>query len=171
MNELIQAATRALNAVAAYYENKTLPGKPDTATPPALLGMLKAADADCKQTAEVKTRKARTPKEEKPPVNPAGTNDSGHAGENVPAPVVMTEKDSEERLKVVGEAFVQRFSKSGDAVDEVKKTIESRFKVTRLRDLVHAQRVELLGVLEARIKEIDSRQTQAAAPVAGGLGI
>ena len=179
MNELIQAATRALNAVASYYEKQAgVPSQPNlplretapTATPEAPMAGEQPA--------------AKPGRTRKPKVEPAPETLGEKLGLHTPAsaPVagaalikeaVMTEAQSEERLKVVGEAFVQRFSKTGDAVGEVKATIESRFKVTRLRDLVHAQRVELIGVLEGRIKEIDSKQTQAAAaPVpAVGLGL
>jgi len=82
----------------------------------------------------------------------------------------MSEPESTERLKTVGEAFTQRFSKQMDAVTEVKALIESKFKVARLRDLVHAQRVELIAILDGRIKEIDSKAVTAA-PAASVAGL
>ena len=159
MEQLLKALTRAANAVAVYYEKQN-----DEFIP----GIAPMASADAQVAAEIavkRLRKPRTPKAEvaapqieKPQAaaTPAGQ---------------MTEAESEARLKVVGEAFVQRFSKQEDAVTEVKKTIEEKFKVARLRDLKHEQRVALIATLEARIREIDSRPTAGVGPAPTGLGL
>ena len=156
MEQLLKALTRAANAVAEYYEKQagvqTLP--------------LTARESEALQTAmkdEPKTRKPRAAKEAAPtPPAPA----------DLPVPRdAMTEAESEAKLKVVGEAFVQRFSKQEDAVTEVKRTIEEKFKVARLRDLKHEQRVVLIATLEARIREIDSRPTAGVGPAPTGLGL
>ena len=152
MDEMIKAITRAANAVAVYYENT-----------------VKFADAQIAPAAP--TEPVVTPRTRKPKAEPKAPEAAVPAPVASAAPAAMNEKESEDRLKVVGEAFVQRFSKQGDAVDEVKKTIESKFKISRLRDLVHAQRVELIAILEARIKEIDSKPVQSVAPAAVGLGL
>ena len=162
MDEMMKAITRAANAVAAYYEKQV--GMTTTVSIPLPAEEPQAA------VAEPKVRKPRAVKAE----TRGQDNVPGEPETSRPAPVApveMSEAESTEKLKVVGEAFVQRFSKQGDAVDEVKKLIESKFKVVRLRDLVHPQRVELIAVLESRIKELDSRQTQASVPAPVGLGL
>ena len=166
MEQLIKALTRAANAVAAYYEMEA--GNPVKAAQRVDFsgGEVKVDEVNAELK---KTRKARTPKAE---VAAPQIEKPQAAVPSAAAPTgPMTEAESEAKLKVVGEAFVQRFSKQEDAVTEVKRTIEEKFKVARLRDLKHEQRVVLIATLEARIREIDSRPTAGVGPAPTGLGL
>lgn len=160
MNELIAAATKMCNTITAYYEKQLGAQELPLVTTIAVSEPMVDAPA--------RTRKPRTPKAEVatpavPPV-PAPVASA--------APAVLDEKGSEDRLKAVGEAFVQRFSKQGDAVAEVSKLLGEKYKIARLRDLTHPQRLDLIATLEVRIKEIDSRPVAAPSVAApAGLGL
>lgn len=148
MNELLAAATRMCTAIAVHYEK--LNG--GAAAPAAVAAEPKPA--------RTKKEKAETRGQDNVPGEPETQRPAPAA------PAALTEKESEERLTTVGEAFVQRFSKQDDAVGEVFKRLADTYKVARLRDLKHPQRLDLIAYLEARIKEIDSKTTlSAAAPV------
>lgn len=178
MTELIQALTRAANAVAVYYEKQANPLGGITDTPPALAGLLKVAAAvtDAIEPLPVKTRKPRTPKEDAPkavPVEPVvdPTLDilglRGGVVAETPAPIAeLTEEESVAKARELGMALVKRFNKptgklgpKGEPIPEgydvALRLLADDFHVARIGDLVHAQRLQFITRVKALIAAAD----------------
>lgn len=157
MNELIQAWTRAGNAVAAYYEKAgspllTVPAQPE------------APDSPTAIDAELRTRTPRKPRAVKEPAAPAPTfdpmMDMGGAAAPSPAapaaPVAMSEAESTAGAQDANKRLVKAFPTilSADKMPEgfhKAKALLSEFGVARTTDLVHAQRVQYIAKIDALI--------------------
>jgi len=154
MNELIQAWTRAGNAVAAYFEKAAQ--VPSTLIPPGTV-----LDTTPGPIEAPKPRKPRAPKAEAPaaPVAPAAPAPAPTAGE-------VTEEASLLEIKAIAKTYVQRFANQVDGIKAFRQLMSDKVKVARLDDLVHAQR---LIVIEAAKAEI-AKATPAVAAANVGAG-
>lgn len=158
----IRAQTRLTNAQAAEIEAR-LPGA--VAAHPEL-PFTPAAEP-------VKIRKPRTPKEEKPaeavaPVAAANPNDdilgpSVATAKPAPAAVEMTEDESAKAATARAKTLMQRFDKipagqvAGQEKPEgyliAKKIMVDDFKVARIADMVHAQRLQFIVKVDQILAE------------------
>jgi hypothetical protein len=164
MNELIQAWTRAANAVAAYYEQEALN--------PIKAAQRIAAPADERAAAVYaelkKERKPRASKAE--PAAPAAPFDpmmdtGGSAAVDTraevkagqaTAPVAMTEAESTAAAQDANKRLVKAFPtiSTADKMPEgfhKAKALLAEFGVARTTDLVHAQRVQYITKIDALI--------------------
>lgn len=154
MEELMKALTRMANAIAAHYEKQ---GNPVLTIDNH--GVVAAAP---QEAPVVKTRKPRAPKAEAPA--PAA-----------PAAAEMTEEQSAKAVYDVAKRFMTRFQKPGAAGPDGKPATEGyhrlkalladSYKVGKLADLVHAQRIQLMTTLQAEVAAADT------APADAGLGV
>ena len=169
MDELIKAATAFFKAGAAYYEKQNaLLGLAPTAAP-------EAARPEGQETgAQVaRTRKPRAPKEEKA------------AAPAQAAPVAplaeMTEEQSGKEVYNYAKNLIQRYPKPvvDGTVDKdnnpfpegyhmARKILAEGFKVGKIADLVHAQRVQFITQVRALIAKADGA---TPAQPAGDVGI
>jgi len=146
MDELIKALTEFLKTATAYLEKGVQPALPLTVSTSAAVEM---------PATPVKERKPRAKR----------TDVEASAAQEAPATPVaaaeMTEEQSTEQLmKVVGPAFIKRFNKptvdgKTEGYDAIKKLTAEKYKVGKLADLVHAQRLQLIVELKAKIAEAD----------------
>lgn len=68
-----------------------------------------------------------------------------------PAPAAMTEVDSVKAANEIAAIFVRRFKNQADGLTAARKILTEEFKVARLNDLVHAQRLQFITRLKAEI--------------------
>lgn len=142
MKELIEAITRAANAVAAYYE-----------------GAAPTTRATTSETeVEPATRRTRAKKEttEAPAADigldePASVKPAAKKGG-------MTEEESAKAVTDTAKLLVSKFSKVVDGKPEgfhiAKKLLIEGFKVGRLSDLSHEQRIDFVK----QVKEILTKE-------------
>ena len=125
MTELLKAVTRLANVAADYLEKQ---GNPAREVPSIREEM----------TTPVVAKLRGRPKKQEPqePREPA------------PAEGV-SESDSAALLNAAATEYVKRASNRDTGVAEIRKLLNDEFKVTRLTDLVHAQRLQLISKLSA----------------------
>jgi len=133
MAGLLEALTDLCKAATAYLNAQT-----EGPQSPAVSEPAPGAPAVPK-----KERKSRAPKEEIA---------------QAPKPEIATEELTEEQslkeLYSVCTAFVQRFQKgSPDGQSRAKAYLSEQFKVAKLADLVHAQRLQFIVWLKAEIEK------------------
>lgn len=159
MKELIDALTRAANAFAAHYEGKGPepvrlckhghPAEP-TAAAETAAAETAAPEKALHEDTPAKEKKARAPKKEA--AKPAGG---------------MTEEESTKGTTGVAKLLVSKFAKPVDGKPEgfhiAKKLLIEGFKVGRLSDLSHEQRVQFI----AQVKEILLNGAEAPKEAAG----
>ncbi len=148
MKELIEALTRAANAVAAHYEGKApttraaqpeaTPEKPLSEDVPAL-------------------KKSRAKKE--PAAHEAGVGlDDAPAKKDEKVVGGMSEEDSTKGVTDIAKLLVSKFNKPIEGKPEgfhiAKKILIEGFKVGRLSDLSHEQRV----AFNKQVKEILTKE-------------
>lgn len=139
MKELIEAITRAANAFAAHYEGKA-PATRGTST--------EQAEAPAP---EKETRKARA-KKETPVDAPAADIGLDEPAKEKPAAKKqsgMTDEESAKAVTDTAKLLVSKFNKpQADGKPEgfhiAKKLLLEDFKVGRLSDLSHEQRIEFV---------------------------
>ena len=122
MTELLKALTRLANVAADYLEKQ---GNPAREVPSIREEM----------TTSVVAKLRGRPKKQEP---------------QEPAPVEgVSESDSAALLNAAATEYVKRASNRDTGVAEIRKLLNDEFKVTRLTDLVHAQRLQLISKLSA----------------------
>lgn len=149
MNELIQAWTRAGNAVAAYYEK--------AGNPMLQVGEVvktEIIDLGPKKERKPRATKAEAPAPEAPKPEPAVVL-PGSATE-------MSEDDSLKEVRAVAKAFVQRFANQVDGITAFRKLMSDTCKVGKIDDLVHAQRLQVITAAKAEILKADAPKPAAA---------
>jgi hypothetical protein len=165
MSELIAALTRAANAVAIYYEKQASPLQ---AVTPRESEALETAMKD----EPVKTRKPRAPKAETVTLPEAPA--AGAAVAIPTAPVAakdMSEDDSVLEIRNVAKAYAKRFANQLDGVAAFRKLMADTCKVGKMDDLVHAQRLQLIGVVKAEIAKADKPAGVAVASSGAGTEV
>jgi hypothetical protein len=164
MNELLQAATRAFNAIAdvaeyALAEERKKNG--ETAPTNGLDRAVNLAETITPKTA----RKPRAPKNADEAVAKPHAEDRaaraeaaddimglGAGAKAAPAPVEMTEAESKAKAEAVARTFVLRFKDSTPSgVERAKTILKEKFGVERMGDLVHDKRVGFIKALELEL--------------------
>lgn len=139
MNELIQAWTRAGLAVAAYFEKQLNSAQPElplrTPAPAAA-----AAEPAPEPKPRVRKEKAAAVAATAPLVDPN-----------------MTAEQSAKEVYDVATAFVERFKKdSPDGRTMALAILKEKFNAAAIAELKeHAQRVQFIGALKAKMAEAD----------------
>ncbi len=159
MKELIEALTRAANAVAAHYE-----GKPVSQTRPVNELDRRAAEAAPEKEAETAPKKSRAKKspEAAPAESAVGLDAAEPAAKKDKG---MTEDESAKATTDVAKLLVSKFSKpvapdnKPEGFHIAKKILIEGFRVGRLSDLSHEQRVDFI----AQVKDILTNGVPAAA--------
>lgn len=147
MSELIQAWTRAGNAIADYFEKAGSPLLPFTAAPVVAAAEPAAAPAKVRAS---KKEKAPAPELPAPTASPADILPPG------PALPDMTEEQSAKAVYEVCAAFVQRFAKATpDGRTAALAILAEQFKVAAIKDLVHSQRLQFISALKTKIADAD----------------
>lgn len=145
MTEMLKSLTRLANAAAEYLERQNHPLLP-LAMP---AGEAVAAEAP-------KTRKPRTPKVDAPavPVVPETP---------AVAPEVMTEEQSMVAVRSAADALMTRFQNVKDGKPEgfhmARALLAEDFKVGKMADLVHAQRLQFIAKVKALLSKADAQPT------------
>ena len=136
MNELLTALTRAANAIASYYEARIDP------TTPFRAGPTQAAptEPEPKKEDTVKETKSRRTKKDAPTAE-----DKAAAG--------PTEEETAKGTTDVAKLLVAKFNKVVEGKPEgfhiAKKLLIEGFKVGRLSDLSHEQRIDFIAQVKA----------------------
>lgn len=167
MTELIQALTRAANAVAAYYEKQAYP-----ITASLTAAASAAVDAPAEPPKVRKPRAAKLTEAQKDDI-------SGGAPASNPLPVAPTatkdlsEDDSILEVRNIAKTYAKRFANQLDGVAAFRKLMADTCKVGKMDDLVHAQRLQLIGVVKAEIAKADKPAgvLTGAAGVMSGAGV
>ena len=135
MNELISALTRAATAVAVYYEYQNA-GAPEKDF--AAVDALHTATVD-KTTYALSGEPALKKKAAK---------------KAAPSEPVISEDESLPIALATAKEFVQRFSnaKPLDGLTQARAILAEHFKVGAIPALSHEQRVELIGILKAKLE-------------------
>jgi hypothetical protein len=148
MNELLQAATRAFNAIADHYERQNQPALP-----------LRTATAEpASAEAPKKERKARTPKAEAPTPTPETAPQQGSPLDDVlgkpsqPTERQYTDEDIKARAEKLAETFVMRFKNAAPTGVERAKTILAALGVQRMAQLDRNGNFKFIAELEAQLK-------------------
>ena len=64
----------------------------------------------------------------------------------------MTEKQSEKKMYDTAKLFAKKFDKADPiGVEQMRAILADRFKVAKLPDLSHEQRIEFIETLEAKM--------------------
>ena len=149
MKELMEALTRAANAVAMHYE-----GTGGTFAAPAPVEKPLSEDVPA-------ARKARAKKE---PAADIGLDTPGSSEKKIEG---MTEADAIKGVTDVAKLLVSKFSKpvapdnKPEGFHIAKKLLIDTYKVGRLSDLSHEQRVDFIRA----VKEILTKESAAAGTV------
>ena len=159
MTDLIKALTRLANAAAEYLEKGNSP----------LLPLVAPAEAVAELFAPKKERKARTPKAEAsaPAATapaPADINDLGPAPTAAPTKTAdLSEEDSVKEIRAAARIFVQRYPTQTDGTAAFRRLIAERFKVAKIDDLVHAQRLAIIAEVKGGATPTPAATTTARA--------
>ena len=151
MNELMKALTDFLKEATLYLARQNHPPAA------AAVALTPAAEPQTDKPA----RKPRVPKTE--PIVPAAPVDLMlDAGAAPAAKADMTEIESSAAAQDAAKAIVQRFPKSGadnrpEGFHLAKKLLNEDFRVARITDLVHAQRLQFITKVKALIAGADKQ--------------
>lgn len=174
MTDLIKALTRLANAGAEYLEKQSSPLLPLGVDPTKTASEAIRALPDAPAPTPAENKKARKPKAQADAPAPAAP---------APAPLAeMTEEQSAKQVYDYAKALIQRYpkpvedgtkDKDGQPFPEgyhmARKLLAGDFKVGKIADLVHAQRVQFIVKVRELVAKADSAATPA--PVAGDVGI
>ena len=154
MTELIQALTRAANAVADYYEKQAYPLKSVTQ-----VGQVPTP------APAPRTRRTKVDKDVSGNAPEAGPSLSDLDKKIEKSGGEMSEAESLAEIKQVAKTYIGRFAAQLDGVVAFRKLMSTTCGVGKLDDLTHAHRLQVISAAKAEIAKADVAKVPAGSGV------